>query len=90
VAAVTATQRQEAVGQDAAFQEGVELVLHELRQVAPAASIALCAAYLWMPTAAGTPSGPRGLCDRLLWGDEFTAAHVAEGSFAASHCRVRT
>ena len=33
VAAVAAVQAQEAVGQDAAFQESVELVLHELRQV---------------------------------------------------------
>ena len=33
MAAVTAAQAQEAVGQDAAFEEGVELVLHELRQV---------------------------------------------------------
>jgi hypothetical protein len=33
VAAVTTTQAQEAVGQDAAFEEGVELVLHELRQI---------------------------------------------------------
>ena len=32
VAAVAAAQPQEAVGQDAAFEEGVELVLHELRQ----------------------------------------------------------
>ena len=30
---VAAAQAQEAVGQDAAFEEGVELVLHELRQV---------------------------------------------------------
>jgi hypothetical protein len=33
VLAVIATQAQAAVRQDAAFQEGVELVLHELRQV---------------------------------------------------------
>ena len=33
VAAVTAAQAQEAVREDAAFEEGVELVLHELRQV---------------------------------------------------------
>jgi hypothetical protein len=33
VAAVTAALPEEAVGQDAAFQEGVELVLDELRQV---------------------------------------------------------
>ncbi len=33
VAAVTAAQPQKAVGQDAALEEGVELVLHELRQV---------------------------------------------------------
>jgi len=32
VAAVTAAQRQEAVGQDAAVEEGVELVTHKLRQ----------------------------------------------------------
>jgi len=31
--AVIATQAQEAVGQDAALQKGVELVLHKLRQV---------------------------------------------------------
>ena len=30
--AVAAAQPQEAVGQDAAFEKGVELVLHELRQ----------------------------------------------------------
>ena len=33
MAAVTAAQAQEAVSQDAALKEGVELVLHELRQV---------------------------------------------------------
>ena len=33
MAAVTAAQPKEAVGQDAAFEEGVELVLHELRQI---------------------------------------------------------
>ena len=33
VAAVAAVQAQEAVGQDAALQEGVELVLHKLRQI---------------------------------------------------------
>ena len=33
VAAVGAAQAQEAVSEDAAFEEGVELVLHELRQV---------------------------------------------------------
>jgi len=33
VAAVTAAQAQEAVGQDAAFEKGVELVFDELRQV---------------------------------------------------------
>jgi len=33
VAAVATTQAQKAAGQDAALQEGVELVLHELRQV---------------------------------------------------------
>jgi hypothetical protein len=32
VSTVAAAQAQEAVGQDAAFEEGVELVLHELRQ----------------------------------------------------------
>jgi len=26
--------------------------------------------------------GPRGLCDRLLRGDEFTATYVADGSAA--------
>ena len=31
--AVAAAQPQEAVGQDAAFEEGVELVLHKLRQI---------------------------------------------------------
>ena len=33
MAAVAATQPQEAVGQDAALEEGVELVFDELRQV---------------------------------------------------------
>ncbi|MBC7596790.1 MAG: hypothetical protein H7288_23190 [Kineosporiaceae bacterium] len=33
MATVTAAQPQEAVGRDAARQEGVELVLYELRQV---------------------------------------------------------
>jgi len=33
VAAVSTAQPQKAVRQDAAFEEGVELVLHELRQV---------------------------------------------------------
>ncbi|MBK8763788.1 MAG: hypothetical protein IPM01_03835 [Burkholderiaceae bacterium] len=35
VAAVAAAQSQEAVREDAALQERVELVLHELRQVGP-------------------------------------------------------
>ena len=33
VAAVAAVQAQQAIRQDAAFEQGVELVLHELRQV---------------------------------------------------------
>ena len=33
VSAVAAAQPQETVGQDAALQKGVELVLHELRQI---------------------------------------------------------
>ena len=41
MAAVTATQPQEAVGQDAAFKEGVELVLHELRQVGAGCGLSL-------------------------------------------------
>ena len=41
VAAVTATQAQEAVGQDAALQEGVELVLHKLRQVGAGCGLGL-------------------------------------------------
>jgi len=39
--AVTATQAQEAVRQDAAFEEGVELVLHKLRQVGAGCSLSL-------------------------------------------------
>ena len=35
VAAVAAAQAQEAMGQDAAFKEGVELVFDEQRQVGP-------------------------------------------------------
>jgi hypothetical protein len=34
-AAVAAAQPRGTVGQDAALQEGVELVLHELRQIGP-------------------------------------------------------
>ena len=41
VAAVAAAQAQEAVGQDAAFEEGVELVLDELRQVGSGGSFGL-------------------------------------------------
>jgi hypothetical protein len=41
VAAVAAAQTQEAVGQDAAFEEGVELVLDELRQVDPSGRLCL-------------------------------------------------
>ena len=39
--AVTAAQPQEAVGQDAALEEGVELVLHELRQLGSGAGFGL-------------------------------------------------
>ena len=41
VPAIPAAQAQEAVGQDAAFEEGVELVLHELRQVGADGSFGL-------------------------------------------------
>ena len=41
VAAVTATQAHEAVGQDAALQEGVELVLHKLRLVGAGCGLVL-------------------------------------------------
>jgi hypothetical protein len=37
----SAAQAQEAVGQDAASEEGVELVLHKLRQVGPGGSFGL-------------------------------------------------
>jgi hypothetical protein len=40
-AAVAAVQPQEAVRQDAAFEEGVELVLDELRQVGPCGRLGL-------------------------------------------------
>jgi hypothetical protein len=40
-AAVCAAQAQEAVGKDAAFEEGVELVFDELRQVAPGGHLCL-------------------------------------------------
>ena len=41
VAAVAAVRSQEAVGQDAAFEEGVERVLDELRQVGPGPGLSL-------------------------------------------------
>jgi len=41
VAAVAAAQAQEAVGQDAAFEEGVELVFDEMRQVGPGGHLCL-------------------------------------------------
>jgi hypothetical protein len=41
VAAIVAAQPQEAVGQDAALQEGVELILDELRQVGAGCSLSL-------------------------------------------------
>ena len=41
VAAVAAAQPQEAVGQDAAFEEGVELVLHRSRQVGAGSDFSL-------------------------------------------------
>jgi len=41
VAAVAAAQSQEAVGQDAALQEGVELILDELRQVGASLGLSL-------------------------------------------------
>jgi len=41
VAAVVAAQAQEAVGQDAALQEGVELVLQKLRQVGAGCGLSL-------------------------------------------------
>jgi len=41
VAAVTAAQPQEAVGQDAALQKGVELGLDELRQVGASRGLSL-------------------------------------------------
>lgn len=40
--AVTTTQAQEAVGQDAALQEGVKLVLDELRQLGTGGGLSLC------------------------------------------------
>jgi hypothetical protein len=41
VAAVAAAQAQEAVGQDAALQERVELIVHELRQVGSGSGLSL-------------------------------------------------
>jgi len=41
VAAVATAQPQEAVGQDAALQEGVEIVLDELRQVGAGCGLSL-------------------------------------------------
>ena len=41
VAAVTAAQPQEAAGQDAALQEGIELVLHKLRQAGAGCGLSL-------------------------------------------------
>ena len=41
VAAFAATQAQEAVGQDAAFEEGVELVLDKLRQIGAGCGLGL-------------------------------------------------
>jgi hypothetical protein len=41
IAAVTAALAQEAVGQDAAFEKGVELVIDELRQVGPGGGFGL-------------------------------------------------
>ena len=43
VPAVAATQPQEAVGQDAAFEESVELILHKLRQVGAPTAASACA-----------------------------------------------
>jgi len=42
VAAILTARAQEAVGQDAAFEEGVELVLDELRQVGAGSVFGLC------------------------------------------------
>ena len=41
MATVTAAQPQEAVGRDAARQEGVELILYEMRQVSPCTRLRL-------------------------------------------------
>jgi hypothetical protein len=41
VSAVAAAQPQEAVGQDRAFEEGIELVPHKLRQVGTGCSLSL-------------------------------------------------
>ena len=41
VPAITAAQAQEALGQDAAFEKGVELVLHELRQIGASGELGL-------------------------------------------------
>ena len=41
MAPVTTAQAQEAVGQNAALEEGVELVFDELRQIGPGGSLGL-------------------------------------------------
>ena len=46
--ACAAAQMQEAVGQDAAFEEGIELVFHELRQVGSSGGFGLCEAVRGM------------------------------------------
>jgi len=79
--AVTATQPQEAVRQDAAFQEGVELVLDERRQVGAGCSLKP-ARRRWRRAAAPPYAH---CCGNLLGG----RSAYATGRFGATSSRQR-
>ena len=87
MAAVTAAQAQEAVGQDAAFEKSVELVFDELRQVGPGVRLCLGdegrSVLLHQAVQRGLFGAVALVVDRGATrrpGAEFTAAYVAGGS----------
>ena len=84
--AVTTAQPQEAVGQDATFEKGVELVLDELRLIGASGELSLLEEGRGV-LLRGHLGEPRCICDRPLRGDEFTAMCVADGSLAATRAR---
>ena len=92
MAAVAAAQAQEAAREDAAVEEGLELVLDELRQVGAGGGFSfgeegpgmLSAAYLRLPTVEGPPTGNHFAvaCEN---GPQYKPGVIAGASAAAQH-----